>query len=68
MYAGAGSSFNLQGVFVYNYLKNVGFQWNVQWKEKNWYTFGTCRVQGAYFNLSTSPCGYHQKEKLLMNK
>lgn len=34
MYAGAGSSFKLQGVSVYNYLKNVGFQWNTWWKEK----------------------------------
>lgn len=30
-----------KGLFFNESLKNVGFQWYIEWKEKNWHTLGT---------------------------
>lgn len=62
MYAGAGSSFKLQGVSVYSYLKKCWFSMKYIVKRKNndILLAPECRV--LFFPI-LSPCGYHKKRK-----
>lgn len=52
--------------FCIQLFKEYWFSMKYIVKRKKMHTFGTL-MQGAFFPI-LSPCGYHKKEKLLINK